>query len=107
MSNTANSAVKNINGARRNVDGLRLFMAVALQPPFSHEFYTRSAIPVTHINRQCVSDLQDVSIARNHLIKHWADHAAEEETRDESGDNDDGERLLRIGTDAGGKRGGQ
>jgi hypothetical protein len=45
MSNTANNAVKNISGARRNVDGLRLFMAVALQPPFSHEFYTGKATP--------------------------------------------------------------
>ena len=45
MSNTANNAVKNISGARRNVDGLRLFMAFAVQPPIRSEFYTGSAFP--------------------------------------------------------------
>jgi hypothetical protein len=37
---TANITVKNISVARRDLDGLRLFMAVAFQPPISNGFYT-------------------------------------------------------------------
>jgi hypothetical protein len=45
MSTTANIAVKNISGARRNLDGLRLFMAVALLPPVSKTYYTCKTSP--------------------------------------------------------------
>ena len=43
--NTANIAVKNISEARRDLLELRVFMAVAFQPPISHEFYTGSVSP--------------------------------------------------------------
>jgi hypothetical protein len=47
------------------------------------------------------SDLQDVSIASDHLVQHRVDEEAKEETRDEAGDDDDGKRPLRVRTDAG------
>jgi hypothetical protein len=38
--NTANNAVKNSSEARRVLDGLRVFMAVAFLPPIRSESYT-------------------------------------------------------------------
>src|SRR5271155_3553346 len=53
------------------------------------------------------SNLQNVAFARDHFVEHWVDKKAQNQARDESGDDHDRERFLRVGTDAGGKRRGQ
>jgi len=50
-----------------------------------------------------VSDLQNVSIASDHLVQHRVDEEAKEKARDQAGDDHNGKRPLRVRTDAGGK----
>ncbi len=54
--------------------------------------------------RESASDLQDVSIAGDHLVQHGIDEEPKKEARDQAGNNHDGKRPLRIRTDAGGER---
>ena len=65
MSNTANIAVKNISGARRDLGGRRLVMAVAFQPPFRTKFYTGSATP----SRSESAKLRDDNLPA--MESHW------------------------------------
>jgi hypothetical protein len=53
------------------------------------------------------SYFQDVAFTCDRAIEHWVDEEAEEHTRNQSGDDDDRERLLGVGPDAGGERSGQ
>lgn len=48
-------------------------------------------------------DLEHIAVAGNHLIQHGIDEEPDEEPGDEAGHDDDGERLLRIRSDASGK----
>ena len=51
------------------------------------------------------SDLEHIALAGNHLIQHGIDEESDEEPGNEAGHDDDGERLLSIRSDAGGKSG--
>ncbi|HUH63481.1 MAG TPA: hypothetical protein VLZ50_10805 [Terracidiphilus sp.] len=57
------------------------------------------------VGMQRRSDLQDVAFARDGVIKDGIHEDGDEQTRDEA--PHDGEGLLRVGADAGGKRRGQ
>ena len=41
-------------------------------------------------------NLQDITLAGNHLIQHWTHNAPEKQSGNQTGDNDDGKRLLRV-----------
>jgi len=52
-------------------------------------------------------DLQHIALSGNHLVQHRIDEKSDEEAGNETGHDDDGERPLRIRSNAGGKRGRQ
>src|SRR5450631_4066759 len=48
--------------------------------------------------------LKNVPFARDHLVQHGIDEEADKEPRNQTGHNDDGERLLRVGANSGRER---
>ena len=52
-----------------------------------------------NIGVDLTSYLQNIAFAGDHLVKHRVDEEAQQKARNQSGNNDDGERLLRIGAD--------
>jgi hypothetical protein len=51
------------------------------------------------------SHLEHVAFAGHHFIQNWIDEKPDEEAGDQSGDDHNGEWLLSVRSDAGGKRG--
>jgi hypothetical protein len=52
-------------------------------------------------------DLEAVGVAGYYFVEDGVDEEAEDQTRDEAGHDDDGERLLRVAANAGGHGGGK
>ena len=69
----------------------------------------RSARPKTNPKSKTKSrlDLEAVAFARGYFVQDGIDEEAEDQARDQPGDDDDGEGLLRVAADAGGHGGGE
>src|SRR5262249_571625 len=59
------------------------------------------------LTRVAFLHLQDVALVGERFVEHRIDKESKKEPRDEAGDDNDGERLLRVRADTGRERGGQ
>jgi hypothetical protein len=60
-----------------------------------------------HSHLAVILHLQNVAVMRDQGVNHWIHKKAQQEPGDDPRNDDDGERLLSIGADAGRKRRGQ